>query len=483
MRYLKLRLCAVPLLAATALFGQAPPLDREYVYFGGRAVAIEKTGGPVLAAVSAAPSAGSGFSQAFTFTFTDPAGFTNANAEVGILFNATLNGASACYVIYRPPSNTAFLVNDSGSGSTSSALGAGGATLANSQCWFDAASSSRTLSGGTLTVTLSLTFRMSFAGAKTIYLYARDGLGGDTGFVNRGSWTVPQPAQLSVISAAPAAGSGISATTFSFQFYDPLGFGSAAAQVGMLINSAVNGASACYVLYSPLSGTASLVNDSGSGSQTTSLGSGGSTIENSQCWFDARSSAAVKQGSMLTVSIRVTFKLAFTGARNLYGRALDGGSGDTGFVTKGTWTVPVPGVLSSVSVAPDKGQGMSQRFGSQYWDPAGAGDMVQAGALINSSLNGASACYMIFVPPNTMVLVNNSGSGQAGSFTIGSGGTATNSQCTISSGTGVSSGNGLTLGVNMAFTTAFQGSKNTYLLLQGGSGPAGFTQNGIWTVQ
>jgi len=46
-------------------------------------------------------------------------------------------------------------------------------------------------SGNSLTVTVSLSFKPAFAGAKTIYLYAEGSTGLSSGWVSRGAWTAP----------------------------------------------------------------------------------------------------------------------------------------------------------------------------------------------------------------------------------------------------------------------------------------------------
>jgi hypothetical protein len=67
------------------------------------------------------------------------------------------------------------------------AIGRGGfRTLSNSQCAVGA--SSVAASGNTLTLSLSLNFQPSFAGAKDIFMEAFDG--SDSGWQPKGTWTV-----------------------------------------------------------------------------------------------------------------------------------------------------------------------------------------------------------------------------------------------------------------------------------------------------
>ena len=73
---------------------------------------------------------------------------------------------------YDRAANTLNLLNDAGTAWTSGTVGSGG-TLQNSQCAIALGSSTtRAVSGNTLTLNLAMTFKPAFAGAKNIYMYA-----------------------------------------------------------------------------------------------------------------------------------------------------------------------------------------------------------------------------------------------------------------------------------------------------------------------
>ena len=66
-----------------------------------------------------------------------------------------------------------------------------GATLQNSQCSLNMATTSVTQSGNTLTLNLATTFESAFTGVQNVFMYAGDVSGSNTGWVQRGTWTVP----------------------------------------------------------------------------------------------------------------------------------------------------------------------------------------------------------------------------------------------------------------------------------------------------
>ncbi len=141
-----------------------------------------------LAITTVTPASGSGGTQSFALAVTDALGATDVS--VAQLFFNTSPGsqANACLISYERWSNQFLLLDNTGT--TWSALMAGSAnTIANSQCTLNGAGSTAVGSGNTLTITFSLTFSSSFAGAKNIYGFAQNG----STWVNwqtMGAWTV-----------------------------------------------------------------------------------------------------------------------------------------------------------------------------------------------------------------------------------------------------------------------------------------------------
>src|SRR5262249_2248817 len=115
-----------------------------------------------LSVVSLDPAVSAGSTQAFTFKFSNTAGY-QAFGVVNVLINNVLDGRQACYVAYSVPDNVLYLVPDSGGGLLPGLLLNGSNnTTNNSQCSISAASSSATGSGNVLTLVLNITFTNSF---------------------------------------------------------------------------------------------------------------------------------------------------------------------------------------------------------------------------------------------------------------------------------------------------------------------------------
>ena len=100
------------------------------------------------------------------------------------------------------------------------------------------------------------------------------------------------------------------------------------------------------------------------------------TLQNSQCSLNVATATVVPSGNTLTLNVTLTFKPAFTGAKNVYLHAVDVSGANSGWQQLGTWTVAfTAGTPSTVSVTPSSGSGTSQTFALQYSDTAGGGEL------------------------------------------------------------------------------------------------------------
>lgn len=132
------------------------------------------------------------------------------------------------------------------------------------------------------------------------------------------------------------------------------------------------------------------------------------------------------------------------------------------------------------SVSPASGTGSAQIFTVVYSDTGGASAFNRRLLLINSSLNGAGACF-VQVDSNGTYLVSDSGAALLGPLpAIGS---LANSQCVLS-GAGVrNTGNRSTITLSLAFKAAFVGAKNIYGYAEDTSGHnSGFVTLGTFNV-
>jgi hypothetical protein len=437
------------------------------------------TGPPT--AVSVSPPGSSGASQTFTLVYSDTLGFTDIS-WVEMNWNATQSTAGACYLHYDRAGNTIQLSNDGGSGWVGSATPTVAGTLQNSQCIVDAGASSVSGSGNNLTLNLALTFKQAFTGAKNIYMQVRNVSNVLTPWQARGTWIVTAAGPTN-ISVAPASGSGAS-QAFSFVYSDPYGYADIH-YVEMMFQAQLNGQSACYVQYVPATGSISLVADSGGGyAGSAPLGMAG-TLSNSQCIVDTGASSMSHSVNNLTITLALTFKAVFAGAKNIYMNVYNSANVSSGFQVLGAWTL-LSAAPANVSVSPASGSGANQTFSFVYTDAYGYADISWVQVHLQTQLVAQNACYLQYTrASNVIQLVSDSGSGYAGSTTLGNAGTLNNSQCTLDAGaSSVSvSGNNLTLNLALVFKPAFAGAKNISMGVVNNAGTfSGWQVKGSWTV-
>jgi hypothetical protein len=92
---------------------------------------------------------------------------------------------------YYAPAAAIYLLDDAASQWLSAPL-SGGGTLQNSQCVIALDATTVSIGGSTLTLTMAVTFTPTFAGVKSVMMYATNAAGIDTGgWEPRGTWNVP----------------------------------------------------------------------------------------------------------------------------------------------------------------------------------------------------------------------------------------------------------------------------------------------------
>jgi hypothetical protein len=290
-------------------------------------------------AVSVLPAWGNGAVQTFTFTFTDYSGGTDIS-WTQMIFNSSLSGIGACYIHYSRVANQFWLYNDGATVLIGPVSPGQGAVIQNSQCSLNGVGSSTSVSGPTLTLSVSLTFKTAFGGGKNVYLYAQDTTNATSNWQVLGSWSAPgatnQPP--SSVSVSPAWGIGVS-QSFTFTFSDP----NAAPDIywtQMLFNASLAGAGACFIHYSRPLNQVWLFDDA-----ATSLigllspGKAG-VIQNSQCSIDGAASSTWASGNTLTLTLSITFRAAFGGGKNIYLFAQDTANANSNWQSLGSWSVP-----------------------------------------------------------------------------------------------------------------------------------------------
>jgi len=291
--------------------------------------------GGTLTAGPVTPNAGSGAAQVFSAQFSDALGATDL-ALVYLKFDtAAPGGTNTCMVRYDRAAATASLRDDAGVWQSPQPFALGG-TQQNSQCAINFSGSSASVSGQTLTLNVAMSFKVAYAGAKNIYAYASTNAGAITDWQQAGTWTIPS-SMLSADAVTPNSGSGSSAS-FAAQFSDQKGvfdFGFVYLRFATGPSGATN---VCMVRYDPGSGTMSLRDDAGNWLAAQTFAQGG-TQQNSQCSIAFSTSSASSAGTTLTLTVNVTFKAAYAGAKNIYSYASSLDGSFTDWQLRGTWTV------------------------------------------------------------------------------------------------------------------------------------------------
>jgi large repetitive protein len=343
----------------------------------------------------------------------------------------------------------------------------------------------QTASGGTASGNNTAFWSRSVSvssGTNTISVVATDGAG-STRTMSITVTRTSLSSGLSAVAVTPNSGSGTT-QTFTAQFGDTSG----SADVSMVyvrFSAAPTGSTnTCMVRYDRAARRLSLRDDAGNWQTGVSPGSS-VTQQNSQCSLSLAGSAASSGGQLVTVTVAVTFKNAYSGLKNIYLYAQSVGGVITNWQQRGTWTVPAVG-LSVGAVTPNAGSGAAQLFSAQYLDSLGASDLAYVYLKFAAQASGATNTCMVRYDraAATLSLRDDAGVWQPPQpFSLG--GAQQNSQCAVnfSGSSATVSGQTLTLNVAMSFKPGYAGAKNIYGFAQTNIGAVtDWQQAGTWTI-
>lgn len=457
--------------------------------FGGFVAKLVFTSGASPTGLS--PSSGSGASQTFRAQYTADLGASTITTA-SLLLNTSAQTAGGCAVVYDRAQNRFTLLTDAGGSSgTSFAPGASG-TSENSQCVFNAVSSAASLADKTLTLDISLTFKVAFVGAKTIFLQSANS-SGSSGWQSLGSWTVSSSTptvDLAFQSINPSSGTGAD-VSFAVRYTDPPSPG-AINEIWLWVAASFtpgNGSSACIVRFQRTENRIYVIDNAGVG-WTDGIAPGASaTAANSRCSVNGGASSMSVSGTVLTLTLSLSFPSTFSGAKNVYAYAATS-SANVGWSQVGSWTVPgsTTPVVSFSSLTPSSGSGVQTTFTAKFSDTLGAADVSEAWLWIAASLtpgDGSSACIVRYNRgANAFYLVDNAGSGWSAGAAPGAATTLSNNRCSLAAATSIvaSSGTNFTMSVALTFASSFAGSRNIWASATGGSTESGWQAAGSWTV-
>lgn len=274
-------------------------------------------------------------------------------------------------------------------------------------------------------------------------------------------------------AAVPGAGGG-SGATFTFTFSDPNGWQNLTV-MDVLVGTFLNAQSTCYFAFVPASansGTLLLVDDQGDAGgpyQRLALPGTGS-VQNSQCVINASGSSIASSGTTTVLTLVINFASGFAGNKIVYTAAQDLTGFNSGWQELATWNVPGIVTLGPAvgGMTPARSSAANQTYTFTFNDTNGAADLSVVDVLINKQLNGLEACYLAIVPAARAVyLVDDKGDagGPFATLALPTSQSASNSQCTINGlGSSItSSGNTVTVTLNMSFSSSFAGNRVFYL--------------------
>ena len=257
--------------------------------------------------------------------------------EVGAV-RWTITAFGGCYLTYIRTANTIYLLRDAYQAWLPLPVGST-ASVQNDKCILSGAGLSVAGSGNTLTVSLPLSFEPAFAGAKNLYVLVSDTANLTAGWLAAGSWntSVVPPAAPTVSGISPNSGSGQS-QTFTVTLSDANGNGDIAS-AGFLIHNAINATGGCYISYIRSANTIYLLRDADQAWLPLTPGSSAS-VQNDNCVLSGTGLSVTGLGNTLTVSLPLTFKSAFAGAKNFYVLVSDTANLTAQWLAVASWRVP-----------------------------------------------------------------------------------------------------------------------------------------------
>jgi hypothetical protein len=246
----------------------------------------------------------------------------------------------------------------------------------------------------------------------------------------------------------------------------------------------ISALNACYVSYDPVGNVFYLLSDDAT-QWYGLIGGLDKTTGNAQCTIYGATSGSTKAGTDVVAHIDISFRSGFAGSKNIYQFVGETSGATSGWTLMGTHNdIGDPSAVEVVSYSPNSGSGVSQTFTAVVRDGDGANTIAFAQFVMNGSLNGYNGCFIHYDrASNVFFLLNDTGTDWYGMYA----GTATqvsNSQCTLyglGSG-GTASGSDLTISYRLDFALSFAGSKVTYMQAVDSSGVIEvWHQVGTWT--
>ena len=189
--------------------------------------------------------------------------------------------------------------------------------------------------------TWAIAFKSRMQGNQNLYLYARDDCGATSGWVKMGTWSVsaPQAPQVGTVTPSSGGSSVGEEVYFTTTWSDPGGWTDLDWPFFLVAPNANSAADIVFLYFDPVTWHLWLVNDAGTGWIGPGSMADGDILSNNNVTVYCGDSTASAGGNTLSVTWALSFKMAYTGHKNLYLYAKDREGLSTGSVSKGYWFI------------------------------------------------------------------------------------------------------------------------------------------------
>lgn len=306
-------------------------------------------------------------------------------------------------------------------------------------------------------------------------------------FISLASIAFATPPAVGTIIPSSGTSNPNETVSFTTTYTDPDGWTNIQ-YVYLLVNTSTSGAYCFYGYYNQNTNRLYLRNDAGNSWLGGYSPGASNIIENTYVKLNCASTTISGSGTTITVTWSITFKSAFTGAKNTYLYVKDDTNLYNGWTKKGTWTIvnqtPSVGTITPSSGTSNPNEAVS--FTTTYNDPDSRENIQYVYLLINTSVNGSNCFYGYYHRnSNKLYLRNDANTKWLGGYVPGTSNIIENSYVKLNCSTTTISGSSTTLTVNWSiiFKSPFTGAKNTYLYVRDNANAySGFTKKGTWTI-
>ena len=304
--------------------------------------------------VSVTPDSGQGLPdtyQNFSTVFSDANGWEQIQ-YVYFIINTSASGTNGVYLYYNQNTNLLYLRNDANNAWLGGFAPGSANVIENTFVKLDCAQTTILGQGADLTVNWAVTTKPAFTGAKKLYLYVYDDNAAYQTWTQKGTWDITNHPPVNV-SVTPSGGNIATGalTTFNLEYSDSDTWPNIQ-YVYFLVNTATTSTANCFDLYYNLNtNKIYLRNDAGNAWLGGFAPGTANIIENNQAAIDCANIIVTGEGESLKLTVPVTFKPAFTGAKKLYSYVRDDVNAYQNWTQKGICTIAAATI--SVSVSPD----------------------------------------------------------------------------------------------------------------------------------